>query len=548
MNTTTLQIAPDLFWGLVALTGFLLLVAMIFGFMYKPGNVHVAPLERLQKSMRLDGLHPGLFFIALIIWAVLFISLTLGLLWTIWSVIWQPVPTGQIATWNFRFDLAKLTAMTAVLGAVVALPFTVIRLRLQHQQGETAKDALFNDKINAASRDLAARRTVTRRVREVSYKINGTEHTAQEISGEPVSLPTDAQNITHGPWAFTNEEEDDLVTRAAAIDRLEGLANEQEEEAPRIARMLSIYVRELSREFPAQNHPRTEWKELIDPIDGSPPMFEDEAFHLLNLRPDDVSLESLKKWAQGLKPIRSDMEKAAQTLGELKDIPGVTSDNIEIDLRGANLQGFDLRDVVFNEARLDGARMEGADLDEAQMEGAGLDEARMELANLFRARMEGANLFRARMEGANLFWARMEGAKLTGARMEGANLTEARMERANLFWARMEGANLTDARMEGANLFSARMEGAKLTGAHFSKETTFQPATLRGAGWNSVDLTTIPEAAEYFHETFGDETVIRPEGVPRPAHWSDKILEWEDFVTQWHAFQRLIGYTPPDQS
>ncbi len=518
MNTTTLQIAPDLFWGLVALTGFLLLVAMIFGFMYKPGNVHVAPLERLQKSMRLDGLHPGLFFIALIIWAVLFISLTLGLLWTIWSVIRQPVPTGQIATWNFRFDLAKLTALTAVLGAVVALPFTVIRLRLQHQQSETAQEALFNDKINAASRDLSARRTITRRVREVTYSLDGTNQISQEFSDQDFTIVPNATNVRHGLWEFINAEEDDLVTRAAAIDRLEGLANERPDEAPRIDRMLSIYIRELSREFPAFNHPRTEWKNLLKPTDDSPPMTEKEALHHLNLDPDDVTLESLKKWAQGLKPIRSDMEKAAQTLGRLKSIPGVAVEDIEIDLRGANLQGFDLRNLVLNNALLNGAHMEGAIL-------AG-------------AHMEGAILAGAHMEGTILVGTHMEGAILDGTHMEGAILDG----------THMEGAILAGAHMEGAILAGAHMEGTILVGTQFSEETEFQPATLRGAGWNSVDLTTIPQAADYFHETFGDETVIRPKGVSRPTHWSKEQLESEDFVTQWPAFQRSIGYTPPGQS
>ncbi len=534
MNTTTLQIAPDLFWGLVALTGFLLLVALIFGFMYKPGNAHVAPLERLQKSMRLDGLHPGLFFIALIIWMLLFISLTLGLLWVIWSVIWTPAPNAPEAVWDFRFALAKLTAMTAVLGAVVALPFTVIRIRLLHQQSETAQEALFNDKINAASRDLSARRTITRRVREVTYSLDGTNQISQEFSDQDFTIVPNATNVRHGLWEFINAEEDDLVTRAAAIDRLEGLANERPDEAPRIARMLSIYIRELSREFPARNHPRAEWKNLTDPTDDTPPMAEEEALHHLNLHPDNVTLVSLKNWTRGLKPIRPDMEKAAQTLGQLKDIPGVTSDNIEIDLRGANLQGFDLRDVVFNEARLNGARMEGIDL----------SGARMEEAVLAEARMEGAILRAARMEGAILVWARMEEADLGEARMEGAILGWARMEGAILRAARMEGAFLGWARMEGAILRAARMDGAFLRGARFNKGTSFQPATLRGAGWKDVDCTAISHIADYLEEIFGDTSVTLPHGVVAPPHWETEVLDWDEFEPQWRAFQRSIGYTP----
>ena len=505
---TEIPIPPDLFWFLVAVAGLALLSWLIFGGLNRPGAHHVTPLENLQKLLRLGSLNPGLFFLLLLTWGALFALLTLGLAWVVWSTITTPVPETSEATWDFRFALAKLAALTAVLGAVVTLPLTLLRLGLNQRQTDTAVEALFNDKINAASADLSARRTVTRRVREVRYDSNGTSHTVQEIRGEAFELPGNAKSVAHGPWEFKNEEEDDLVTRAAAIDRLEGLARERPGETPRIARMLGIYIRELSREFPARDHARHKWLRLTEPEDDSQPMSESDALYHLGLHPDAVTLDALRNWARGLTPIRPDMEKAAQTLGRLKEIDGVDPDEIEIDLRGANLQGFDLRGLRFDKALLQHARMEGADLSGAWMEGA----------DLFEARMQGADLFRARMQGANLRWARMEGADLTGARMEGAYLIE------------------------------ARMEGANLTGARFDAKTAFTPATLRGAGVKAVDFADLLKIADYLDQIYGDASVTLPEGVDPPAHWDKEDLGYLGFLKNWHAWQRSIGYTPPDRA
>lgn len=209
---------------------------------------------------------------------------------------------------------------------------------------------MFNDKINAAAEDLAARRQVTR--------------------------PTFTKKDNNETESILTEWEDDMVTRAAAIDRLEGLARERPLEVPRIAALLSVYVRELSKQ-----------KGLTPKDHGIPE--------------DAASIEGLHKWARGLKPVRSDMEKAVQTLGRLRQIKG--QENLSIDLRDANLQGFDLLDLNF-----DKARMEGADIGWAKMWGA----------DLLRADMQGAVLLHAEMQGANLRWAEMQGANLSGAEID----------------------------------------------------------------------------------------------------------------------------------
>ena len=251
----------------------------------------------------------------------------------------------------------------AVTVALLGAPFVIWRAVVAQKLADTQAESLFNDKINAAATDLAARRQVTRAV-----------------------APGGSYRLHQDFW------EDDLVTRAAAIDRLEGLANERPDAAPRIARQLSIYVRELSREYPAKEPPK------------------------------DATPKQLRDWARGLTPARPDMEKAAQSLGRLQEIDSAPLAPRDIDLRRANLQGFDLSGLRFEKALFENARMEGA--------------------NLFAANLKGARLAVAHLEGANLLGAHLEDALLFLAQMQLAFLGGAHLEGASLFWAHLYGAEL----------------------------------------------------------------------------------------------------------
>jgi|GEM_PF-3274445 len=100
-----------------------------------------------------------------------------------------------------------------VLVALLGSPFVVWRSIVAAKQVNIADEALFNDKIAAAANDLSARKEVTR------------------------SVTQDGKEVVLREW------EDDLVARAAAINRLEGLALERKEISPRIVRLLATYVR-----------------------------------------------------------------------------------------------------------------------------------------------------------------------------------------------------------------------------------------------------------------------------------------------------------------
>jgi hypothetical protein len=98
----------------------------------------------------------------------------------------------------------------------------------------------------------------------------------------------------------------------------------------------------------------------------------------------------------------------------------------------------------------------------AYLKGAYLEGANLRDANLKGAYLEGANLRDANLKGANLSCAYLEGANLEGANLEGANLRDANLKGANLKVAYLKGANLKGAYLEGACLRGACLSVANL--------------------------------------------------------------------------------------
>ena len=434
--------------GIVLVLAFLFVPIGISLFPYK-GDPAKPPFERLQRRMGLGSVNTGLLFVAIALWTMILGSLVLGLLWEVWSIIASTASQDIAEIWNWRFSLAKMAALTATLGAVVALPFTLIRLTFTRTQTETAVEALFNDKINEAVDDLHAQRQVSKRI-------------------------TDGEIQKHETvW------QDDVTRRNGAIDRLEGLAGEEPKAAPRVARMLSVYVRELSREHPAKTEPTS----------------------------DDPSV--LRDWAGTLTHARSDMQNAVQVLGRLKKTTGLPLNSGEIDLTGANMQGFHLAGLDFSNAKMQ------------------------------EAKLQGAYLWRAKLKGTNLWGGKLQGANLSGAQLQGAYLME----------AKLQAAHLGGAKLQGANLWMAELQGASLQGAEFDSSTSFSDATLRGAALKEVDFTNITITPEQLAEAFGDATVTLPGGhgpdhETWPDRWSKEELSDEIFLIKWVGFHARIGQDP----
>ncbi len=471
------SIEPQAFWTATTLGAIILLaLAAIAALSLVARKADVPDAFEMQKRLGMQEVPKWLFLVICAIWLVICVLLLTSLFWTIIGHTFcgqeqhagEPVPVRTI--------IATFTALTGVLAAVVAFPVTLIRIGLTRAQNKTTEDALFNDKINAAAAGLAARRQVTMAVSPGgSYKLH------QDF------------------W------QDDLVTRASAIDRLEGLANERPDTAARVARMLSIYVRELSRDFPAQEPPK-----------GATP-------------------KELREWARGLKPIRPDMEQAAQSLGRLLEIEGHGIKRGDIDLSRANLQGFNLNSLNFENALFEGASMQGANFRGVQIQGAHLRGAQMQGTYLSEAQMQGADLRDAQLQRAYLFSAQLQGAWLSGAKMQRSDLRE----------VKMQGANLRKAKLQNTNLKEAEMQGVYLSEAQMDDQTNLEGASLQGALLRSVDDTTLAKLRPFWPDLFanGFEQIS---GDDRPSHWrSIEESNLAEIYAQWHAWQEtLLDYDP----
>ena len=158
--------------------------------------------------------------------------------------------------------------------------------------------------------------------------------------------------------------------------------------------MLSVYVRELSREHPAKDAPTSN------------------------------DLDILQDWARALTPARSDMQNAAQALGRLKKTTGLPLDSGEIDLTAANMQGFDLVGLNFSGTKMKGVQLQGANLSGAQLQGANLWGAQLQGADLSGAQLQGAYLRGAHFDRSTSF----EAATFQGASLREVDFTDTTIE------------------------------------------------------------------------------------------------------------------------
>jgi hypothetical protein len=322
---------------------------------------------------------------------------------------------------------------------------------IQDKTRQLQDQALFNDKINAASEDLAARRQVTRALHV------GTENEA-----------------------VVTEWQDDLVTRAAAIDRLHGLAQERPEVVPRIARQLSIYVRELSREYPAKKLPN-------------------------NLR-----AEELRNWGYGLNPTRPAMEMAVQVLGRLPMISNHGLKSGDVDLRGSNLQGFELNRLLF------------------------------ENADFSRAALHGANFHDTRFLATSFSYARCEGADFSFSTIEGGDFSSVQTSGIDLSFARIKSLEIRFADFMGADLAYLKLNKVLLSNVHFDASSDLDQMQVSKCALEEVDHSSAACLEDHWSDFFADGTTLLSENQNRPAHWDSTELDYLAFRDSWKAWRETL--------
>lgn len=220
--------------------------------------------------------------------------------------------------------------------ALIGAPFVAWQAVVRQKQADIAASVLFNEKLNDANNDLHAR----------------YQKSEKQEDGTYVDI-----------W------EDDIIRRNGAIDRLEALANELPEIAPRISRILCVYLKEMTRDYPAE-HPKVV-----------------------------IGLQPHQQLRCKYRVKRPDMENAAQVLGRILNIEGIDSDKVLIDLTAVNLQAMNLSGLNYANTNFERASLEKTKLQNTNLENSNLKGANLTEVFLTKTNLQGADLTRAYLFG-----------------------------------------------------------------------------------------------------------------------------------------------------
>lgn len=559
-------------YGMLWTVALILAVLLVFGAFPKSAH-HVAPLVRFQSAIGLGKINSGLFLLALMFWGMIFVALFIGLLTQVWDIVNISRASldeeGGASVW--RFALTKLTALTAVLGAIVAFPFTLVRLELNRRQTETNEQGMITDRINKAVEGLGAEKTVRRQRRRQNGKLAYAQSDGKPDLSKPIMEEVSAPN---------------LEVRIGAIYALERIAQDSDRDHVQIMEILCAYIRENAPAKMAATYPE-HW--IKDPETGDP--VEEPA------TPDMI-----RRWANSLDAPRTDIQTALTVIGrraprqialEGRMVEGEW-EGYRLDLRDTCLQNVDLSKARLNHANLSDARLQGANLWEARLQGASLRAARLQGADLRAAHLEKASMEMARLQGADLSAANMQGINLVAARLQraicrAANLQEANLKaarlqnavlqeavlwRANLYNARLQNARLQRAMLQGASLVvaklqnadlrgcqmfssdlresfisgtqfqSANMQGTDLSGALPNETTNFNGAKLRGAGLRYGQFSKTNFAQEQLAGMFVSSYAELPNHLVAPNFLDETGDNQASFYLEWRAWQKEIGFDP----
>lgn len=425
--TLTLPISEQAFWTIALLFGLVVLSALIAWGLPKSKGGALSPIDTICERL---GLSHG--FGPLVLLAVC-VAMALGAAGLFTLVDFMKAAL-HMPPYHQVNDGAAIRNIGLVLAALLGAPFVIWRSYVAAKQARIQDEALFNDKIKVAAEGLAARHQVTRVVHQGTTK-----------------------EVVLTEWV------DDVVTRAAAIDQLEGLANERPSVTPRVARLLSIYVRELSREFPAEQSPA------------------------------GLSHEQTRVWISNLDVKRRDSEKAAQTLGRLQKISGNRLVPSDLDMRQTNLQAFDLSECLFN-----GFDFSGSNLQNAKLISSNLDYANVRSSDLFGADFTGASLIslkatRAVLSGANFEHVSMNNAVFYNAILVAANFYECSLSGANFSGSILDRAVFCDSDLADADFNRAKLRQSEFLNTKLP-HANFRHAHLQGS---------IFENSEFHNTEFG---------------------------------------------
>ncbi len=464
----TIPLAPGLVWTAIALAGLVIASALVATLLPTPDPAEDGDW---RTPLGIEGVPMPFALLGAVFWALLTAGLTFGLLSTLIAII-APAATLDGAEGGAaprRFILITLAGLTATLGAVVALPITLTRLKLTREQTDTAKESLYNQKIAEATADLYARRQVTLK---------------------------DAPSGTykrHDVW------EDDIVRRSAAIDRLEGLVNEQPENAPRVVRMLCLYVRELSRNYPPPEIPNLAyWKKAIELISSGSVDAKKAASELKPLSLVEGQGDTLNQEPRAIEA-RADMERAVQVVGRLSKKLSDRERRQCIDLRNSNLSKMNLVELDYRFGKFSHSKF-----------------------------------INTIISGCDLQYAKLDNCVFVDCLAGSAKLNH----------SISYGTVFTASDLPGANFLNCDLRFCYFERLHIDNYVEFENSNMKYSAFRDCDLFDTQIELNTLIEVFADKTVEAPQDIEwtdrRPSHWSTGILNDLEFATEWLEWRERL--------
>lgn len=247
-TTITLPLSPAAFWIIAICIGVALLsLLMVVALPNATTKSTDSTWTRLLTRVGLAGMPDAIALFILIFWAGLGLTLAGGILTTIAQTPAAFATSAENPNdASLRWTLLTLTALTGALGAVIALPFTLIRTRQGERQTNATEQGLVTDRINTAVENLGAGGQVTRLGRTLFFTINDRKEMRQQWydeEGDKFEYPEGATEIKQRQWENFTYTKPKTEIRIGAILALGSVARENPSFHVKIMQILCAYIR-----------------------------------------------------------------------------------------------------------------------------------------------------------------------------------------------------------------------------------------------------------------------------------------------------------------
>lgn len=424
--------------------------------------------------------------LAVLLWLLIFVALVFGLLLQLWELIWFLPPESKVEQTEARFALVRLTAMTATLGAVVALPFTLVKVNLTREANETAVQGIVTDRINKAVEGLGA----TKSVREQR----------QDQAGNPTYEKTNIGKNDYSKPVIVEVTKPNLEVRIGAIYSLERISQDSPRDHIQIMEILCAYIKENSQAGQATRFPEVsdynfrsqEWTEC-------PPIRTD-----IQVALDVIGRRSVELW------------KLEREAGYRLDLPNCNFQNARF---RKNWRSANFNRSIFEQADLRGGDFSDASFRHCQMSKCTFAGVNFERVDLFAAVFKHTKFH---PNGRRPLEALMASSGL-GVQLEKCWVEETKFDPAK---SAVTASNTTFVFCKFSDHFLLQgLFGSQRFGG---PENKFIDCAFRGINLEGISGRFNPD------EFFGDASV---QTVALPPHWPNEVLSETDFESKWREWR-----------